>query len=227
MKVTKLKAWIILFNIVFALSLKATEAPRPNIILILMDDLGYADVGFMPDAASDIHTPNIDALAADGTIFTSAYVSHPFCGPSRTSIMTGRMPHTIGAQYNLAAFSGNGIATTEKFISKVLNEVGYYTGIIGKWHLGEGFEYHPNNRGFDYFYGFLGGGHEYFSNTWLNHSTYNPSNYPVGNYAGDYKRPMMENNTYVATGNGLYSTDVLTDAGVDFNFIPSISVCMA
>ncbi len=192
------------------------QASRPNILLILMDDLGYSDVGFMPDAASDIHTPNLDLLANQGTVFTSAYVTHPFCGPSRTSIMTGRAPHDLGAQFNLAAFSGNGINAEEKFISKVLDEADYYTGLIGKWHLGEETEFHPNSRGFDYFYGFLGGGHEYFSNSWLNHSTYDPSNYSVGNYTGDYKRPMMENSDYVASASGAYCTDVLTDAGIQF-----------
>ncbi|WP_109831755.1 sulfatase-like hydrolase/transferase [Reichenbachiella versicolor] len=189
---------------------------KPNILLILMDDLGYADVGFMPDAAKDIYTPNLDQLAQEGTIFTSAHVTHPFCGPSRTSIMTGRMPHALGAQYNLAAFSGNGITTSEKFISKAIDEAGYYTGIIGKWHLGEEEQFHPLSRGFDYFYGFLGGGHEYFSNTWIDPTSFNPSDYEAGNYPGNYNRPMMNGNEYIASDKGLYCTDVLTDAGIEF-----------
>jgi len=194
----------------------SAKSSKPNILVILMDDLGYADVGFMPGAASDIYTPNIDKLAQMGTVFTSAYVSHPFCGPSRTSIMTGRMPHTIGAQFNLAAFSDKGITTSESFISNLLKDAGYYTGIIGKWHLGEESQFHPNNRGFDYFYGFLGGGHEYFSNTWLNAATYNPSKYKTGNYAGDYNRPMMENGKFVSTPADSYCTDELTNAGEKF-----------
>jgi len=206
----------ILFILVIAMASAFGQAQRPNILLILMDDLGYADVGFMPGAASDIYTPNIDELAHQGTMFTSAYVTHPFCGPSRTSIMSGRMPHVLGAQFNLAAFSGNGIDTSETFISTVLDGVDYYTGLVGKWHLGEEVEYHPNSRGFDYFYGFLGGGHEYFSDTWISHTTYNPSNYSVGNYNGSYNGPMMRDFVYVATGGGLYCTDVLTDAGIEF-----------
>lgn len=190
--------------------------PKPNILFILLDDMGYADVGFMPEAAKDIYTPNIDALAEQGMVFTSSHVSHPFCGPSRTSIMTGRMPHPIGAQFNLAAFSGFGIDTSETYFSKVLNDADYYTGLIGKWHLGEEEIFHPNNRGFDYFYGFLGGGHEYFSDSWLNAGSYNPNNFTVGNYAGEYMSPMMENMDYVETENGQYCTDLLTDAGLTF-----------
>ena len=210
------KSFGTLLLLVFVMVSASGQAPRPNILLILMDDLGYADVGFMPGSASDIYTPNIDEIAAQGTVFTSAYVTHPFCGPSRTSIMSGRMPHVLGAQFNLAAFSGNGIDTSETFISTVLNNEDYYTGLVGKWHLGEEEEYHPNSRGFDYFYGFLGGGHEYFSNTWISHTTYNPSNYSVGNYNGSYNGPMMRNSEYVATEGGLYCTDVLTDAGIEF-----------
>ncbi len=189
---------------------------KPNILLILMDDLGYADVGFMPGASPDISTPNIDAIAYDGTIFTSSYVCHPFSGPSRTGLMTGRMPHCLGAQYNLAAFSKKGIDTSEIFISNVMKDAGYYTGIVGKWHLGEETVYHPNNRGFDYFYGFLGGGHEYFSDTWINQTTYNSLSYSEGNYNGEYNRPMMLNSNYVATDKGLYCTDLLTDAAIGF-----------
>lgn len=194
----------------------ANNSQRPNILLVLMDDLGYSDVGFMPGASPDIFTPNIDAAAQNGTIFKSAYVTHPFSGPSRASIMTGRMPHSIGAQFNLASFSNKGVEASEKFISSVLKDAGYYTGVVGKWHLGEGGIYHPNNRGFDFFFGFLGGGHEYFSDTWLNNSTYNPSNYAEGNYPGDYNRPMMMNSTYVESAKSLYCTDVLTDAAINF-----------
>ncbi|NJB81645.1 sulfatase family protein [Wenyingzhuangia aestuarii] len=136
---------------------------RPNIVVVLCDDLGYADVGF--NGSKDIITPNIDKLAHAGTIFSSAYVAHPFCGPSRTSIMTGQYSHAMGAQFNLIRNSEKynlGIPLTEKFISKELQDAGYYTGAIGKWHLGSNEQFHPNNRGYDEFFGFLGGGHRYF-----------------------------------------------------------------
>ena len=136
---------------------------KPNILVILCDDLGYSDLGF--NGAKDIPTPALDALAKSGTILTSAYVAHPFCGPSRASLMTGMYAHKIGAQFNLPPNSGEtikkGISLEETFISKVLNEEGYKTGIVGKWHLGSNPEFHPNVRGFDDFYGFLGGGHNY------------------------------------------------------------------
>lgn len=142
---------------------ETTDSKRPNIIVVLCDDLGYADVGF--NGSEDIQTPQLDKLANEGAIFTSAYVAHPFCGPSRTSIMTGRYAHSIGAQFNLPRNSetiGEGVSLDEAFISKVLQNEGYYTGIIGKWHLGAADKFHPNRRGFDEFYGFRGGGHKYF-----------------------------------------------------------------
>ncbi|NLR93410.1 sulfatase-like hydrolase/transferase [Flammeovirga agarivorans] len=214
------RIWTVLLAFVcVASSVSAVEkgkSPRPNILLIVMDDLGYADVGFMPNAAKDIYTPNIDKLAEGGTIFTSAYVTHPYCGPSRTGLMTGRMPHVFGAQFNLAAFSGYGVASGELFMSDVLQSAGYHTGIVGKWHLGEEGEFHPNERGFDYFYGFLGGGHEYHSRTWLPAKTYNPEGYQPGAYGMDYNRPMMKNKTYLETGKDKYVTDVLTDATLEF-----------
>lgn len=140
---------------------------RPNIIVILCDDLGYADVGF--NGSSDIRTPEIDRLAHGGLIFTSGYVAHPFCGPSRMSLMAGRYSHQFGAPFNLPIskdgpdeYYDHGIPASEQLISEELQEAGYFTGAVGKWHLGIAEAYHPNKHGFDEFYGFLGGGHRYF-----------------------------------------------------------------
>ncbi|MEN8703415.1 MAG: sulfatase-like hydrolase/transferase [Polaribacter sp.] len=194
---------------------KTIETPkRPNIIMILCDDLGYSDVGF--NGAKDIKTPALDALAATGTKFTSAYVPHPFCGPSRAGIMTGRYAHTIGAQFNLPANSetiGEGIDLNEKFISKMLQEADYTTGMVGKWHLGAIQKYHPNNRGFDDFYGFLGGGHNY-------HSEDYKAKYATAKARGtkviwDYLSPLEHNGKQVTDDNG-YLTDVLSNQGVRF-----------
>lgn len=142
-------------------------APRPNIVVILCDDLGYADVGF--NGATDLLTPEIDALANAGTVFSSAYVTHPFCGPSRMGLLSGRYPHHIGSPFNLPPtgsdfdrYDHQGIPVSETLISTVLQQAGYQTSAIGKWHLGTAAEFHPNRRGFDDFYGFLGGGHMYF-----------------------------------------------------------------
>lgn len=145
----------------------ATAAERPNIVVVMCDDLGYADVGF--NGSPDITTPHLDELAHGGTVFTAAYVAHPFCGPSRMGMMSGRYPHTFGAPFNLpnsglgiVAYNRLGIPKSETLISTVLQRAGYFTGAIGKWHMGIDPQYHPNNRGFDDFYGFLGGGHSYF-----------------------------------------------------------------
>lgn len=139
---------------------------RPNILLILCDDLGYNDVGF--NGSKDIITPEIDKLAHGGTIFSSAYVAHPFCGPSRASLLTGRYSQKIGTPFNIRSSNNPiindqlGVPISEVFMSKILQQSGYYTSAIGKWHLGTTKKFHPNNRGFENFYGFLGGGHNYF-----------------------------------------------------------------
>ncbi|WP_144208222.1 sulfatase-like hydrolase/transferase [Shewanella donghaensis] len=148
-------------SILPAQNVMAAEAKQPNILLILADDLGYNDVGF--NGSTDITTPNLDELANNGTSFSEAYVAHPFCGPSRAALMTGRYPHKIGSQFNLPTKGSDvGVPIDEQFISKLLQNNGYRTGAVGKWHLGEAPEFHPNKRGFDEFYGFTGGGHNYF-----------------------------------------------------------------
>ena len=139
------------------------KSEQPNILLVLCDDLGYNDVGF--NGSTDIKTPHLDRLAKNGAICTSAYVAHPFSGPSRASLMSGRDPHCIGTPYNLPEHGiepNTGVPSNEPFISDVLQKAGYFTSAIGKWHLGSSNQYHPNSRGFDDFYGFLGGGHMYF-----------------------------------------------------------------
>ena len=141
---------------------ESQRSERPNIVFILLDDLGFADVGFNAQlfgVETDVVTPNIDALAKRGTIFKQAYVPHPFCGPSRMGLMSGRMPHCYGGQKNLPDVAKNledyndrGIPESETLISTVLKDVGYYTGCIGKWHLGSSQPFHPNTRGFDEFF---------------------------------------------------------------------------
>lgn len=201
----------------FSLGISSTAlAERPNIVIFLLDDLGYADVGFMPNAEPDIYTPNIDQLANEGVVFSQAYVTHPFCGPSRAGIMTGRMQHEHGAQFNLAGYSKKGVDVNETFFSTVLQDAGYRTGLIGKWHLGEEPQYHPNSRGFDYFYGMLGGGHKYHSDDFVRVADHNPNNTGVW----DYEIPLIENRGYAPetgyeTGNQ-YITDLFSDAGTAF-----------
>jgi arylsulfatase A-like enzyme len=120
--------------------------------------MGYADVGF--HGCKDIPTPNLDALAAAGVRFTHGYVSGPYCSPTRAGLMTGRYQTRFGHEFNP---SGNeGLPLAEKTIADRLKAAGYVTGIVGKWHLGKLPAMHPQKRGFDEFFGFLDGAHDYF-----------------------------------------------------------------
>lgn len=158
------KLLVLLLTLMIADNLNAQNtSKKPNVIVFMADDMGYADTGFT--GAKDILTPNLDALAANGVIFKQGYVNHAFCGPSRAALMSGRYPYRFGFETNPAYDPANpymGIDTNEKLFPERMQEVGYITGAVGKWHLGAAQEFHPNNRGFDYFYGFLGGGHDYF-----------------------------------------------------------------
>jgi arylsulfatase A-like enzyme len=138
-------------------------AEKPNVIVIMADDLGYADVGF--NGCEDIPTPNIDTLASEGVKFSSAYVTYPVCGPSRAGFITGRYQQRFGFERNPQYKPGDsnmGLPRSEETIASILGKAGYTSGIIGKWHLGAHEDLHPLERGFDYFFGHLGGGHQYF-----------------------------------------------------------------
>jgi arylsulfatase A-like enzyme len=141
-----------------ACSYSLAASPRPNILFIVGDDMGYADVGFQ--GCKDIPTPNLDSLAASGVRFTNGYVSGPYCSPTRAGLMTGRCQTRFGHEFNPS--SDNGLPLTERTIADRLKAAGYVTGLVGKWHLGAEPRFHPQKRGFDEFYGFLGGAHDYF-----------------------------------------------------------------
>ena len=134
---------------------------RPNILFIVGDDMGYADVGF--HGCKDIPTPNLDALAASGVRFTSGYVSGPYCSPTRAGLLTGRYQNRFGHEFNAGANSG--LPTNQVTIANRLKAAGYRTGLVGKWHLGSLEGMRPQQRGFDDFFGFLGGAHSYYSPT--------------------------------------------------------------
>jgi arylsulfatase A-like enzyme len=138
----------------------AAQSRKPNFVVILADDLGSADLGFT--GCKDIPTPNLDKLRAGSVRFLNAYISHPFCSPTRAGLMTGRYQHRFGHENNPWFNVGEGLDLKETILPKLLKTAGYHTGLVGKWHLGDAPEYHPNARGFDEFYGFLGGGHQYF-----------------------------------------------------------------
>jgi len=144
----------------------AQDAPRnPNIVLIVSDDQGYADVGYQ--GCQDIPTPNIDSIAQNGVRFTDGHVSCPVCSPTRAGLVTGRYQQRFGHEFNTGPISGQpegshiGLPLSQITIGNVLREAGYVTGVVGKWHLGMAPQFHPFKRGFDEFFGFLHGGHSY------------------------------------------------------------------
>ncbi|QEG20942.1 sulfatase-like hydrolase/transferase [Mariniblastus fucicola] len=140
------------------------DARKPNIVILYSDDAGYADFGFQPQCAPDMRelTPHIDSIAADGVRFSNAYMSGSVCSPSRAGLMTGRYQERFGFDNNLPPGTKSGLDRSESFGAKRLQKIGYKTGLIGKWHLGYPAEYHPNERGFDWFYGLLQGSRRYF-----------------------------------------------------------------
>lgn len=147
------------------LSLIASAAgadPKPNIVHIVADDLGWKDVGF--NGCTDIKTPNLDALASSGARLTQFYVQ-PMCTPTRAALMTGRYPFRYGLQtLVIPSVSDYGLDTTEWLMPQALKEAGYTTAIIGKWHLGHADKkYWPKQRGFDYQYGAMIGELDYFT----------------------------------------------------------------
>ncbi|HEC04542.1 MAG TPA: N-acetylgalactosamine-4-sulfatase, partial [Phycisphaerales bacterium] len=151
----------------------ARDAGKPNIVIILADDLGYGELGCQGNP--QIPTPNIDAIAAAGIRFTSGYVTAPNCSPSRAGLLTGRIQTRFGHENNPIGarneVPGYGLPLTEKTIADRMLQAGYVSAAIGKWHLGGTAEYHPYRRGFDEFFGFMHEGHYFVPQPWENVST--------------------------------------------------------
>lgn len=200
-----MRRWLLALSICCACAGPPPESesaaqPRrpPNIIVILADDLGYGDVGFQ--GLSDFATPNLDRLAASGVRFTSGYVSHAFCSPSRAGLLTGRYQHRFGHVRNPRFRAGEGLPLSETLLPALLAKAGYVSGIVGKWHLGDAPEFHPLERGFDEFFGLLGGGHDYFES--------------AGPDAREYLIPLEAHGKEIPVEG--YLTDQLSEAAADF-----------
>ncbi len=138
----------------------ATPRP-PNVVVILTDDQGYADISFNPQHPKEVATPHMDALAREGVWFSQGYITGNVCSPTRAGLLTGRYQQRAGVY--TGGDGGGGMAQSEKIFPRFLKPAGYTSAAYGKWHLGTELEQSPVGRGFDHWYGFLGrGAHDYF-----------------------------------------------------------------
>ena len=137
---------------------ETNNSKKPNVIVILADDAGYMDFGFMGN--KDLETPRLDELAKNGVVFTDAHVSATVCAPSRAGLMSGKYQQRFGFEANRTG--GIGLPDDLLTLADVFKQAEYRTYGLGKWHLGKSNSDHPNNRGFDEFFGFIGGARSYF-----------------------------------------------------------------
>src|SRR5262245_7621114 len=176
----------------------AADARKPNIIVILSDDVGYAEYGFQ--GSKDIPTPQIDSIAKNGVRFTNGYVAATYCSPCRAGLMTGRYPTRFGHEFNeggpMGVARGFGLPLEEKTIADRLRALGYATAAVGKWHLGGGSKFIATARGFDEFYG-----------TVANTSYFKPPNF-IDTRKSDEVTPVTDDN--------FYTTDAYAERAVDW-----------
>ena len=190
---------------------------KPNIILIVSDDAGYNSFGFtgaLTGQTNSFQTPNLDALAQQSIVARQGYVSAPVCSPSRAGLLTGLQGQRFGYETNISSQYANnnfGLSPDQKIIPQHLKELGYTTGMIGKWHQGytDGFN-RPPDMGFDEFFGFLGGGRHYWTdvtqaNAIRRGDTIIEAEYRAGGDPSKYD-----------PANGRYLTDALGEEAVDF-----------
>jgi arylsulfatase A-like enzyme len=181
-----------------------SKPSRPNILVILADDVGYGDIGI--HGGREVPTPNLDNLAARGIRCTSGYVSAPYCSPSRAGLLTGRYQTRFGHEFNphVGPEGKLGLPLDQRTIADLLGAAGYATGIVGKWHLGFDKAHHPQARGFDDFFGFLVGAHNYAL-----HRDAEPK------FASTMSRNLIYRGREVQKLDG-FATDVFTDEAIGF-----------
>ncbi|WP_157899673.1 sulfatase-like hydrolase/transferase [Luteitalea pratensis] len=178
---------------------QAAASARPNVVLIITDDMGWADLGAY--GASDVRTPNIDSLARDGVRMTDFYSNGPVCTPTRAGLISGRYQQRYGIQAPLPTegIPGGdvGLPSRGHSLPQLLSQRGYATALIGKWHLGYRQEFSPAAHGFAYFFGLKSGYHDFYAHT-----------------AGDGKPDLWENDRQVVVEG--YTTDLITQRSVKF-----------
>lgn len=191
---------------------KQESIEKPNILLIVVDDQGYADFSPYSNHSPEISTPNMHRLADAGMVFTEAYTSAPVCSPSRAGMNTGKLQF----RWDTKASWGPGLPETTKTIAEYLKETGYETARIGKADFGTNYHKfdvreHPLNHGYDYFLGFSAHAHDY----WL-HSEEIAERTPDPNGTSAHLGPLMENNTYKSFRDDEYITDIFTDEAIKY-----------
>lgn len=153
---------LLAFTLVIGHNAFSAEPPaKPNILILMADDLGFADIGL--HGGKEVPTPHIDAIAASGVRCLNGYVSAPYCSPTRAGMLTGKYQTRFGHEFNphVGQEEKLGLPLDQRTIADCLREAGYATGLVGKWHQGFSKQHHPLSRGFDEFFGFLVGGHNY------------------------------------------------------------------
>lgn len=176
----------------------ARPGTRPNVVLILMDDMGYGDIGSY--GVKDAKTPNLDRLAREGIRLTDAYANASNCSPTRAGLITGQYQQRYGIEWPLGSVPGDsarGLRVTGTSLPALLKKNGYATGLIGKWHLGFKSEFGPNAHGFDEFFGFRSGAVDYYTHR-----------------QGDGTADLYENTTPIEVHG--YLTDEITRRAVSF-----------
>ncbi|MGV3659837.1 MAG: sulfatase [Prosthecobacter sp.] len=182
----------------------AASGAQPNILVIVADDLGYADIG--AHGGKEVATPHIDALAASGIRCTSGYVCSPYCSPSRAGFLTGTSPTRFGHEFNphVGDEEKLGLPLDRRTIANHLKDAGYATALFGKWHQGFSASHHPLSRGFDEFFGFLVGGHNF-----MLHKDAEPT------FGSAHSHDMIYRGRELQRLNG-YTTDLFTDETLSF-----------
>jgi arylsulfatase A-like enzyme len=181
---------------VFAQRSSRTVVRKPNVVLIIMDDMGYGDIG--STGVRDARTPNLDRLAREGVRLTNSYANAAVCTPTRAALISGRYQQRVGIEWVFASTdTDRGLPVTGRSLPVLLKTSGYSTGLVGKWHLGFKPEFGPNAHGFDEFFGFLSGAVDYYTHR-----------------RGDGTPDLFENTTPVEVPE--YLTDEITTRAIRF-----------